>query len=65
MADYAKASANLLFVRKKISQKGINPELHQELAAAELALDAEYAKVKGYVRGGLLSGSLINKGSIT
>lgn len=47
MADYAKASTNLLFVRKKIDEKGINPELHQELAAAESALNAEYAKVKG------------------
>ena len=47
MADYAKASANLLFVRKKIDEKGLKPELQQELAAAELALDAEYDKVKG------------------
>lgn len=47
LADYAKASANLLYVRKKIDEKGITPVLQQELAAAESALDAEYAKVKG------------------
>ena len=47
MADYAKASANLLLVRKKIDEKGLKPELQQELAAAESALDVEYVMIKG------------------
>ena len=46
LADYAKVSANVLFVRKKIEEQGSTPKLQQELAAAENALDAEYAKVK-------------------
>ena len=47
MADYAKAFANLLLVRKKIDEKVLKPELQQELAAAESALGAEYVKIKG------------------
>ena len=47
LAAYAKASANLLFVRKKIDEDGLTSGLQQELAAAESALDTEYAKVKG------------------
>ena len=46
LADYAKASANVLFVRKKIEELGSKPELQQELASVENTLDAEYAKVK-------------------
>lgn len=46
LADYAKASANVLFVRKMMEEQGSTPKLQQELAAAEKALDAEYAKVK-------------------
>lgn len=46
LADYAKASANVLFVRKKKEEQGSTPKMLQELAAAENALDAEYAKVK-------------------
>lgn len=46
LADYAKASANVLFVRKKIDEQGSTPKLLQELASVENALDAEYAKVK-------------------
>ena len=46
LADYAKASASVPFVRKKIEELGSTSELQQELAVTENALDAEYAKIK-------------------
>ena len=46
LADYAKASAEVLHVRKKIKDYGSTPQYQQELQAALAALDAEYDNIK-------------------
>lgn len=46
LADYAKASAEVIHVRKKIKDHGSTPQYQQELQAALAALDAEYDNIK-------------------